>query len=130
MKIREFVLDDTKTERAKSLSKIGLAVKDFLPLAVEELGLTELPKIKPVWSLTSTFGAFSPEENCIYFAVGDRHPIDILRTLAHELVHAKQRQLNMLDASSGETGSNEENEANSVAGVIMRKYSDQFPNVF
>jgi len=133
MKSNEFILDDSNTEKAKYLSKIGLAIKDLLPLAVEELNLTELPKIKPVMKLPneeSSFGSFSPVENCIYFVVGNRHPIDILRTLAHELVHVSQRQRGQLDKNSGETGSEEENQANAIAGVIMRKYAEQFPDRF
>jgi Zn-dependent peptidase ImmA (M78 family) len=47
---------------------------------------------------------------------------DILRTLAHELVHRKQDEDGRIDYESGETGSDIENEANAQAGVLLRDY--------
>lgn len=109
-------------------------IKRFLPIAVKELDLQSLPKMKPVVELTigqhPSFGCFVPETNTIEFAINDRHPIDILRTLAHELVHCKQREDQRLNHDSGETGSNEENEANARAGIIMRNFADAYPAHF
>jgi hypothetical protein len=53
---------------------------------------------------------------------------DILRTLAHELVHHHQK-LNG-DELDGEDGSDTENEANARAGVIMRKFGRENPEIF
>ena len=47
---------------------------------------------------------------------------DILRTLAHELVHRKQAEDGRLNITSGETGSDIENEANAQAGVLLRNF--------
>jgi hypothetical protein len=47
---------------------------------------------------------------------------DILRTLAHELVHRKQEEDGRLDIKSGETGSPIEDEANATAGVLLRNF--------
>ena len=35
-------------------------------------------------------GHFSPDEDEVVLYVADRHPKDILRTLAHELIHVQQ----------------------------------------
>ena len=109
-------------------------LKKFLPIAVEELQLESLPAMKPVVSLAHSehpsFGRFVPDTNAIEFAIEDRHPIDILRTLAHELVHCKQREEQRLKHDSGETGSDEENEANARAGIIMRNFDDAYPGYF
>jgi hypothetical protein len=100
-------------------------------MVMSELELTHLPKIKLSHVLDSqgqpSFGGFIPDDKSIRLAVDGRHPVDICRTLAHELVHFKQNENNQLNPDSGETGSDEENEANSVAGIIMRKFSKQFP---
>lgn len=123
-----------RTER-KSVPTIMDVLAEFLPMAVKELNLTQLPKIKPVMKLPTvgdhgSFGGYDSENHCIYLAVGNRHPNDILRTLAHELAHAKQRTDNRLSQNGGETGSDEENEANAQAGVLMRKFADLYPESF
>jgi len=119
-------------ESKESYQVVYSAIKDLLPLAMEELGLTNLPEINIFKSMNQqeqpTFGSFSPSDMTISLGIDRRHPIDICRTLAHELVHFKQHQENQLNANSGETGSNEENEANSVAGIIMRKFNKAYPN--
>jgi hypothetical protein len=53
---------------------------------------------------------------------------DILRTLAHELVHHMQN-LNG-DELNGDDGSGIENEANAMAGVIMREFGRENPEIF
>jgi hypothetical protein len=52
----------------------------------------------------------------------NRNLADILRTLGHELVHHKQNLDGKINAQSGITGSDEENEANAKAGVLLRKF--------
>jgi Zn-dependent peptidase ImmA (M78 family) len=53
----------------------------------------------------------------------NRHPTDVIRTVAHELVHRAQHQHQPLSSSDGVTGSDVENQANSVAGILMRMWS-------
>jgi hypothetical protein len=77
-----------------------------------------------------TFGTFDPNTNTISVAYKDRHIMDVLRTLAHELTHHKQREENRIKPDSGETGSAIENEANAQAGVLMRDFADQNAELF
>lgn len=70
----------------------------------------------------STFGTFNPENDKIWLYVGNRNMADILRTLAHELVHRKQAEDGRLNIMSGETGSEIENEANAQAGILLRNF--------
>jgi hypothetical protein len=74
-----------------------------------------------------SFGKFSNDDRTIHLGIKNRHPNDILRTLAHEMVHYAQGQRDELDTDSGATGSPEEDQANAEAGVIMRKFNQQFP---
>ena len=86
-------------------------MNDFLPLAMQELGVDQLPKFKLMSQIKDdvqpTFGKFDSYENVIYLALEQRHPLDILRTLAHELVHFRQNTEHQLDDTSGHTGSPE-----------------------
>lgn len=107
------------------------ALRDFLPIAFKHLKLDRMPKINLVKEITSgdqpAFGQFNVSAKAIDIVVHNRNPADILRTLAHELVHYAQGQRNDLDADSGVTGSPIENEANAHAGVIMRVFAKQHP---
>lgn len=105
--------------------------KKFLPLAMKIIGLKSLPKIvfeKEVYSPDQpTFGQYVNDEHILYVGLSNRHPNDILRTLAHELVHYKQDIEHKLNDMSGATGSPEENQANSVAGIVMRMFNKKYP---
>jgi len=107
------------------------ALRDFLPLAVRELGLKTLPKIKLARNLhdthVPTFGRYQNGPEVITVDIENRHPVDILRTIAHEMVHYGQDVEDRLNDESWHTGSDEENEANASAGVIMRKFNTEFP---
>ena len=107
------------------------ALRDFLPLAIKHLELKKLPKIKLLDEVETehmpSFGKFSNDDRTIHLGIKNRHPNDILRTLAHEMVHYAQGQRDELGADSGATGSPEEDQANAEAGVIMREFNQQFP---
>ena len=104
------------------------ALRDFLPIAIAHLELDHIPKIKLVKSLDdTTFGHFNSNEQVIYAVVANRNPVDILRTIAHEMTHYKQGQEHQLTNDSGETGSTIEDEANAEGGVIMREFNEKFP---
>jgi len=107
------------------------ALRDFLPIAVKHLKIKELPKIKLLGDVETdhmpSFGKFSNDDRTVHLGIKNRHPNDILRTLAHEMVHYVQGEQDRLDADSGATGSTEEDEANAEAGVIMREFNQQFP---
>jgi Zn-dependent peptidase ImmA (M78 family) len=129
MKIRDVLLESHARDNLGILEK-------FLPFCSERLGLTELPKIKIIdnnsYSLEyKSFGGYQPGKKSIVLAIQNRHIADVLRTLAHELTHFKQDTKGELeDPNAGETGSDQENEANSQAGVIMRDFGRANPNIY
>ncbi len=110
------------------------AMKKFLPIAINVLKLDKLPKIKFEKYIAHrdqpSFGRFVNATTTIHLGIENRHPNDILRTLAHELVHYKQLLDNKLNTDSGKTGSPEENEAHIKAGVIMRLFNKRYPDFF
>lgn len=101
-------------------------IKDFLSFTQQELNLPNIPKIiiidNPEFSkIHKTFACFKNNPVEIKIQVANRHILDIYRSLAHELVHYSQmcngQELN------GEDGSKCENEANAMAGILLRKYT-------
>ena len=105
--------------------------RKFLPLAMEVIGLRSLPTFEFENNLDTgsqpSFGMYSVDNKTLYIALANRHPNDILRTIAHELVHYKQDTEHELNDESGATGSPEENEANQVAGIVMRNFNKRYP---
>jgi hypothetical protein len=105
--------------------------KKFLPLAMHYIGLKGLPKMVFLHKLDDdeqpTFGRYVNDEKTLYVTLANRHPNDILRTIAHELTHYKQDTEHQLQANSGKTGSPHENEANATAGIVMRHFNKNYP---
>ena len=75
----------------------------FLPIAMQYLELNSLPKIvfkKYIGDIKQpTFGAYVNGKSTLYVALVNRHPNDILRTIAHELTHYRQDKEHQLDLS-------------------------------
>lgn len=67
---------------------------------------------------------------CVY--IKDRAIMDVMRSVAHELVHHCQNQNGQLTGSveEGSDGSPIENEANAKAGEIMRVFGKQNPEIY
>ena len=126
MRARQFIV-----EGAEENANVVEMFKKFLPLAMEILELDSLPKMVFATRVDDTeqptFGLYSNGDKELHVALTNRHPNDILRTVAHELTHYKQDINNELNNESGETGSNEENEANATAGIIMRHFNKRYP---
>lgn len=104
----------------------------FTDFAVSELELEKPPVVVVTTNggLGTTFGSYDPNDDIVYVEVSNRHPMDILRTLAHEFVHYRQDMNDELTADSGKDGSEHENEANAMAGVLMRKFGKRKPELF
>jgi hypothetical protein len=107
-------------------------INEFLQFAVDDLGITKPCKIELTTdkSKTKTYGHYEPSTNTIVIYVKGRGTGDILRTLAHELVHRRQAELDLIKPDSGETGSPIENEANAMAGVLLRKFGEKNPMIY
>ena len=112
----------------------GKVIGDFVNYVSEYLSINK-PKIKLINSPDYTqeyhsFGGYLPSEEKIMVVVHNRNMADILRTVAHEMVHHMQNLDNRLTPKSGEDGSPDENEANSLAAVIMRKFGRENPHIY
>jgi len=111
-------------------------IKEFIKFAIKELGITRKPEGLTLSYNTDTarsrhtFGTFDPNDGKIWLYVKNRNMADILRTLAHELVHRKQDEDGRIDYTSGNTGSEIENEANAQAGILLRKFGKNNENIY
>jgi hypothetical protein len=110
---------------------------DFVEFCVAELTIEQMPRVRlrkdPQWPVRhKTFGRYNDNEKMLEVAWGQRHIMDVLRTVAHELTHKHQHERDGSDMGSdaGETGSPYENEANARAGVLMRNYAKLHPEHF
>jgi Zn-dependent peptidase ImmA (M78 family) len=126
MRARHFIVEGKQEN-----SNIVHMFRDFLPLAMQVLEIGHLPKMQFAPEINTgdqpSFGMYVPDENMLVVALANRHPVDILRTVAHELVHYKQHMDGELTPDSGETGSPHENQAHEIAGVIMRNFNKRYP---
>ena len=77
-----------------------------------------------------SFGKQTPSTGVIRVVVVNRNLADVLRTLAHELVHRKQQLEDRLYVGAGDDGSDIENEANAEAALIMRRFGKANPIIF
>lgn len=104
-------------------------ITQLLQLCKKRLQLNQLPQIQFLSQETvgtgSSFGIF---DGTIKVATLNRHQMDIFRTLVHELVHWKQMQDG--EKLDGNDGSKTENDANAIAGVIMREFGKLHPEYF
>ena len=110
-------------------------LKDFVRYCQQRLGLNEKAVIKlrrdPEWAKRNkTFGRFNPNIGALEVAWGNRHIMDVFRTVAHELTHQRQNEVSMQPEDAGDTGSEWENQANALAGVLMREWAGKHPEMF
>jgi hypothetical protein len=122
----EKVLKEESPTQPKSKGRI---IGEFIKFAKDRLSLISLPfniKLVTDGGFATTFksyGGYDPVNNDIFVYVTNRSIPDILRTLAHELVHLKQRQGGYIGGpEDGATGSDVENEANAAAGILLRDF--------
>lgn len=78
----------------------------------------------------NSYAGYSPDLNKIYITIYERTLADIARSVLHELKHAHQNENGRLTNESGQDGDEWENEANSYAGEMMRKWGRTHPEIF
>lgn len=99
MKILFKVKNNTKDD-TKSLESV---LSEFLPYAQNYLGFTKpvtiiLDHPKDSSNLFAPTGQYDPSSNSVTIFIKNRHPKDILRSLAHELVHHLQNCKGMFNS--------------------------------
>ena len=104
--------------------------KEFVDFCKDHLDINDRVKIEFLreYDPNITTGCYIPSERRIKILTKDRGLIDVLRSIAHEMVHQYQHITGQLTERSGDTGSEQEDEAHATAGVIMRLFQDKHKN--
>ena len=103
--------------------------QNFVKFCCQGLKIKNQPKINLTQEkFDDTFGFFNADTDQLTIRTQGRHPADVMRTLAHELVHHKQKENG--EDLDGSDGSEHENQANSIAGVLMRRWANRHPEIF
>ncbi|MFW6377080.1 MAG: ImmA/IrrE family metallo-endopeptidase [bacterium] len=110
-------------------------IEEFVQYCTNELGLESTPELEISYDNKDaqdmrSYGLYTPNENKLMVVAVNRNLGDILRTIAHELVHHRQFLDNKLTQDSNKTGSEQENEANAMAGVLMRNFGKLTPDIY
>lgn len=91
-------INESKGEKDESFKKYFKPIAEFMKK--EGLNVAPFPKVKLNWDeqdgLFIKTGYYEPESKTIVIFCADRHPKDILRTFAHEMIHHSQN-LNGVD---------------------------------
>jgi len=103
---------------------------DFITFASDHLELQDTPKIMlvQVRDGNMTTANYCPNSKTMKIYSKNRALFDIARSIAHELVH--HRQMERGQKLDGTTGSDCENEANALAGKIIRLYGEKNPEFY
>jgi hypothetical protein len=112
----EFLNDDKKNK-----------LNEFSKFVVKELGIKKPPTItileKRDGLKTTANYDYTKEDKVVKVYGRNRMLVDIMRSIAHELTHHKQWESGRLKVKPPDIGFPIENEANAVAGILIKKYA-------
>ena len=99
----------------------------FVKFVKKELELKTVPTIKVQNNRdglkTTANYDYTKENKIIKVCAKNRALVDVLRSIAHELVHHKQFEQGRLDVKPPDIGGEIEDEANAKAGQYIKMYS-------
>ena len=115
------------------MKDISKSDTSFIKYCIAELGIQTSPNIKigddhAKAQEHRAMGYYNPADGYIWVLRGLRVPADWYRTLAHELVHWRQRELGQV--MDGDDGSDLENEANARAAVFLREWGRRDESIY
>jgi len=107
---------------------------DFVKFVRDELKIKNTPSIiiqnhRRDIKTTANYD-YTNDEKIIKVCMKNRALVDVMRSIAHEIVHHKQWEEGKLKIKPADIGSNEENEANSIAGIMIKKFALKNPNIY
>lgn len=110
--------------------KIGV-VKDFISFVCGKLKMQEPVSVclrRGRDEFIQTTASYVPSDNTNHIRCNGRALVDILRSIAHELVHNRQRELGMFGNGDKvqNIGGHIEDQANSVAGVFIKDFTHNY----
>jgi hypothetical protein len=109
-------------------------LKDFVIFAKNHLGLKSAPKVvvqngRKDLKTTANYDYTKPEK-VIKINAKNRMLVDVMRSIAHELVHHRQFEQGRLGVKPPDIGGEIEDEANAVAGQIIKLYAQEDQTIY
>jgi len=115
------------------VSKVNL-IKEFIIFCCKELNIDKPCCVYLTGERggpITTTASYNPENDHIWIYTKNRNMLaDPLRSLAHEIRHFRQKLDGVLTDTSGEDGSEHENEANSFSGKMIRKFGKKHRGIY
>jgi hypothetical protein len=116
-------------------SELKDEVDKFVHWAAAKLHLKSIPKFDLSMDTEEAqnghhTGRHTMGGDTIWVYVNNRNLVDILRTVFHELVHARQDELNMIDPGDSYPGSPIEAMADMLAGKYIKIYGEKNHHIF
>jgi Zn-dependent peptidase ImmA (M78 family) len=107
---------------------------DFIKFAKKELGLKTVPTIliqngKGQLKTTANYD-YTKENKVIKVNGRNRALVDIMRSAAHEMVHHRQFEQGRLNTPPPDIGGEIEDEANAVAGQLIKLYAKKDNSIY
>lgn len=112
-------------------------IKDFISFVCGKLKMEESVHVclrRGRDAYIQTTASYVPEDNTNHIRCGGRALVDILRSIAHELTHNRQREVGIFGSGDQvqNIGGHIEDQANSVAGIFIKDFTHNygFDNIY
>ncbi len=109
-------------------------ISNFIEFTCEELGIEKIPAVcvqdNRKGIKTTALYDYSGEKKIVRVYGKNRAIVDVLRSIAHELVHHKQFEDGRLKIKPKDIGGEIEDEANAKAGQFIKLYSKIDPTIY
>ncbi len=117
-------LDENKKEK----------LNNFVKFVKEQLELKTVPTIsiqnhRNGLKTTANYD-YTKENKIVKVCMKNRALVDVMRSIAHELVHHKQFEQGRLDVKPPDIGGEIEDEANAKAGQFIKMYAKKDPTIY
>lgn len=109
-------------------------IGEFVKFVKNELGIENLPKMviqnhRNGLKTTANYD-YTKEDKVIKICAKNRALVDVLRSLAHELVHHKQWEDGRLEVRPPDIGGEIEDEANAKAGQYIKLFAKENSSIY
>lgn len=109
-------------------------LKDFIKFIKNDLGLKSAPTVvlqngRKGLKTTANYD-YTKDEKVVRINGKNRMLVDIMRSVAHEFVHHRQFEQGRLEVKPPDIGGEIEDEANAVAGQLIKKYAQKDQTIY
>lgn len=106
----------------------------FVKFVKNELGIKEMPTIsvqnhREGLKTTANYD-YTKENKVVKVCSKNRALVDVMRSIAHELVHHKQFEQGRLEVKPPDIGGEIEDEANAKAGQFIKMFAKQDSSIY